>query len=243
MRVAIFSAFPHEVRETIKCTGAKKTGTGCPFKVFQARYSSHDIAVVLTGMGSRNAESALRCVLETHAPEIVLSAGFGGALYDGARIGEIVIASRVFHVTEAVVDSLELQNGDMIERLSGKLPVRRGSIATLEAWKKKAELRKILSGDFPFPVCDMETFGLAKLSLQENLRFFAIRSISDRRDEEIPHELLGVSDESGRYRLGRALKLLLTNPRLIPDSIRLGMHARTAGKSLWQAVEYLLETW
>ncbi|HTR44268.1 MAG TPA: hypothetical protein VMH06_01055, partial [Thermodesulfovibrionales bacterium] len=76
---------------------------------------------------------------------------------------------------------------------------------------------------------------------QKNLRFFAIRSITDRRDEEIPYELLDVSDESGRYRPGRALWLLLSNPRLIPESIKLGIHARTAGNSLWEAVRCLIE--
>jgi nucleoside phosphorylase len=241
MRVAIFSAFPHEIRKTVRGTGATRTGKECAFDVFQGHYASHDITFVLTGMGGRNAENALKCVLERHAPDIVLSVGFGGALYHGARIGEIVVASRVFYVTEVVADSLELQNGDMIERLSGKLPLREGSFVTVGTMKEKSELGKILSGDFPFPVCDMETFGLAKLSLQKNLRFFAIRSITDRRDEEIPHELLDVSDGSGRYRLGRALTLLLSHPRLIPDSIKLGIYARTAGNSLWQAVSCLVK--
>jgi nucleoside phosphorylase len=241
MTIAIFSAFPHEVRETIKHTGARKKGTESPFDVLHGRYSSHDIMIVLTGMGGRNAENALRWVLGTHAPDVILSAGFGGALYEGACIGEIVIASRVSSLTDGVAGSLELRNGDMIERFSGKLPIREGSIVTIETWKKKSEFGKILSGDFPFPVCDMETFGLAKLSLQKNLRFFAIRSITDRLDEEIPHELLSVSDESGRYRLGRALMLLLSNPGLIPAGIKLGLHARTAGKNLWRAVECLLE--
>ena len=112
---------------------------------------------------------------------------------------------------------------------------------TIEQWKTKAELRKILPGHLPFPVCDMETYAVAKLSLKENLPFFGIRSITDRSDEEIPRVLLNVSDESGRYRLGRALSLFLFRPALIPAGITLGMHARTAGKSLWRAVECLMK--
>lgn len=241
MRVAIFSAFPHELREIVRRTGAKKNRKEYFLDVFHAQYSSHDVTVVLTGVGSRNAEKALKYVIESNTPDIVLSAGFGGALYDGARIGEIILASKVLSMAERVTDALVLQNGVMIEGLSGKIPIREGSIVTVEKWKKKSEIRKVLAGQFPLPVCDMETFGLAKLSLQENLRFFAIRSITDRSDEEIPHELLNVSDQSGRYRLGCALKLLLSEPRLIPGSIKLGINARIAARSLWQAVSCLIE--
>jgi adenosylhomocysteine nucleosidase len=242
MRVALFSAFPHELREIVKNIGAAKTLKTDLFDVSYAVYSSHEIIVVRTGIGVRNAEDALNYVLEKYNPNVIISAGFGGALFEGARIGEVIWASRVFFVSEGTGSVLDLQNGrDLFERLSGELTVREGSVLTLDRWKKKSELRKMVSGEFPFPVCDMETFPLAKLSLERNVRFFAIRAITDRNDEDIPPELLGVADESGHYRLSRALKLLLSRPGLIPGSIKLGIHSKIAGRNLWQAVGSLIE--
>jgi hypothetical protein len=106
---------------------------------------------------------------------------------------------------------------------------------------KKSEIKKALPR-LPLPVCDMETFPLAKLSMRKGLPFFAIRSITDRADEEIPLELLDVSDESGQYKLSRALRLILSRPKLISEIAKLGRNSRIASNSLWHAVKTLVET-
>ena len=237
MRVALFSAFPHELRKIVRNIGAGKPLKKGLVDVSHGEYYSHEIIVVLTGIGIRNAENALKYVLEEHPPDVVISAGFGGALYNNACIGEVILASRVISVTDGQVNVLDLNNDrDMFKRLSGQLNLREGSVVTIDAWRKKAEVREMVPEEFPFPVCDMETFPLAKLSLERGLRFFGFRSITDRGGEEIPPELLGVSDESGRYSLSLAVNLLLTNPRLIPGSIKLGINSYIAGRSLWKAV-------
>lgn len=241
MRVALFSAFPHELREILRKIGVAETMREDLFDVSLADHSSHEVIVVRTGIGVHNAERALDYVLKHHAPEIVISLGFAGALYNGALIGEVIWASRVLLVTEGAVGILDLQNGkDMFERLSAKLAMREGSVLTLDTWRKKSEIRKMVSGEFPYPVCEMETFPLAKLSQEKGVRFFAIRSITDRSDEDIPLELLDVCDESGHYRLSRALALLLSRQGLIPGSIKLGVHSYMAGKSLWRATSALI---
>jgi nucleoside phosphorylase len=241
MKIALFSAFPHELKEIVRNIGATKPLRKNSFEIAHAEYSSREIIIVQAGIGIRNAENALKYVVEEYAPEVVVSSGFGGALYDGARIGEVVWASHALFVAGCGLEFADLQDGrDMFERLSGTLPLREGSIVTLDGWKNKADVRKMVPENFRFPVCDMETFPLAKISLERGLRFFAFRSITDRNDEEIPSELLGVSDESGRYRLSRALKLLLSRPALIPESIKLGVHSYIAGRSLWRTLSALI---
>ena len=241
MRVALFSAFPQEVREVIRKIGATRPLKKTSFEICHAAYSSHEIIIVQTGFGIRNAENAIEYVVEEYAPEVVISSGFGGALYDGARIGEVVWASHALFISEHGLQFADLQNGrDMFERLAGRLALREGSVVTLEGWKNKAEVRKIVPENFPFPVCDMETFPLTKISLERGLTIYAFRCITDRNDEEIPHELLGVSDEAGRYRLSRAVKLLFSRPALIPDSIKLGVHSYIAGRSLWRTLSALI---
>ncbi len=241
MRIALFSAFPHELREILRNTRATKSLKRNSFEVSHAEYFSHRLIVVLTGIGIRNAENALRCVLDEQVPDVVVSTGFGGALYEGARIGDVVWASRALFMTEDHLELIELQNGrDLFERFPETVSVREGSTVTLDTWRKKAEVRKIVPMECSLPVCDMETFPLARLSLERGLGFFAFRSITDRSDEEIPPELLGVSDESDTYRLSRAVKLLLSRPALIPVSIKLGINAYIAGKSLWQATSAFL---
>lgn len=242
MRLAIFSAFPHEIRPLVKNLNAVRIPETLPFTLFWAPLDSGEVFLVQTGMGIRNAEASLNYVITQHSPTIILSTGFGGALYDGATIGELIWASRVLLVNEGVRETLDLPDRDQLfGRLSRKLTIREGSIVTLERWMKKPEIKHALSRPLPFPVCDMETFPLAKASLTRGLPFVAIRSITDRSHEEIPPEMLCVSDESGNYRLSRALNVLLRKPSLIARAIDLGKNSAIASRNLWRAVKALIE--
>ena len=242
MRLAIFSAFPHEIRPLVRNLNAARISTSLPFTVFLAPHVSGEVVVVQSGMGTRNAEASLDHVIKEHNPTMILSLGFGGALYDNAAIGELIWASRVLLMNNGVRDTMDLPDSDhLFGRLSQTLALREGTIITLEQWMKKPEIKRALSEPLPFPVCDMETFPLAKATIARGLPFVAIRSITDRSHEEIPPALLNVSDESGNYRPSRALKVLLGNPSLIPLAVTLGKNSAIASRNLWRAVKALIE--
>jgi len=210
-----------------------------------------DIITVQTGIGAANAETAFRRVLQERRPDIVVSAGFGGALYEDAEIGDIVWAFRSLlirvdrtrqleHLPEdAVPDSALVRQ--LGKKLCEKTAAREGSIITLSEMMTKSKIKKMIPGDLPFPVCDMETFYLAKLSYQNRVPFLAVRAITDQLDEDIPPELLAVTDGTGRYRFSRAIGLLLAKPQLIPASVKLGRNAARASKNLGKAVNSLVE--
>jgi adenosylhomocysteine nucleosidase len=262
MRLEIFSAFPQELkhmRENLKIIESLRKG---PFNIFFAEYSSKEVVLVQTGMNIHNANPTLEYILEEHCPDLILSLGFGGALYDGALVGDLVWASRVVFIPEGILEGethtflmsegeetfyrhepyiLEVPGvREIVSRLS-KVTMHEGCILTLERWMKKSEIKNIITQELSRPVCDMETFPLAKLSMQRGLPFFAVRSITDQADEEIPLELLDISDESGNYRFSRALRLIVCKPKLIPDIIKLGRNSKIASKNLWHVVESLLE--
>ena len=242
MRLAIFSAFPHEIKPLVKNLSAARIPKKLPFALFLAPHVYGEVIVVQTGMGTRHAETSLDYVIKEYSPTMILSSGFGGALYDNAAIGELIWASRVLRVNNGVRDTMDLPDSDhLFGRISKKITIQKGSIVTLERWMKKLEIKRVLSETLPFPVCDMETFPLAKASLARGLPFVAIRSITDRSHEDIPPELLCVSDESGNYRPSRALKVLIGNPSLVPRAVNLGRSSAVASKNIWRAVEALIE--
>jgi nucleoside phosphorylase len=254
MRLAIFSAFPHELKCIVKNFKPIKNLRRHPFSTFLAKYLNSEIILVQTGMGTRNAEAALKYTLEEYDPDFILSIGFGGALYDGALIGDLVWASRVILIPEDILNGLRPSSynmesylleipdtGEIFTKLSGRVNMHKGCILTCERYMKKSEVKKYLSKDISFPVCDMETFFLAKLSIEQRLPFFAVRSITDRSDEEIPSEFLGVTDESGKYKLFRALSLILSKPWLIKDVIRTGRSSGIASTNLWHLVKAIIE--
>jgi adenosylhomocysteine nucleosidase len=243
VRVAIFSAFPQEIKQIIKNLKAKRSFERHPLTTFSARYSSKEIIIVLTGMGKANAERAVEYTVTKYSPDLALSIGFGGALYEGAVIGEIVWGSRVSLVQDDITETLNLPNlKDIAGGLPGNFAVREGSILTLAKWMKKADIRKFLPAELSLPVCDMETFFLAKSAMEKRLPFFAIRSITDLVGEEIPREFMSVTDQHGNYKLSRALKLILGNPKLMGDIIRIGRNSSTASIHLWCAARSIISS-
>jgi adenosylhomocysteine nucleosidase len=242
VRLAIFSAFPQEIKGIVRNLKAVKSSERHPVTLFFAEYLSREVVVVLSGMGSMNAETALNYVCERYAPEFILSLGFGGALYDGAALGEIIWSEKFLLIRENVAETLELSDvRDVINRVSGNFSVREGSILTIEKWMAKSEVKKFVPEKFYFPVCDMETFFLARLSIKRRVPFLAVRAITDLADEEIPPEFLSVSDESGTYKFSRALRLVFSKPKLLRDIIRIGRSSALASNNLWHFLKALIE--
>jgi adenosylhomocysteine nucleosidase len=242
MKIAIFSAFPHElkyIRGGLSCGKGVKRNS---FTIFAGKYKSQEILVVQTGMGIQNATSAFEYVAGEYSPGLILSLGFGGALYRGARQGDLIWASSVSILEDEGLQTVDIPGAKQIAgRLMGTMEVHQGHVVTLADWVKKADVRKRFPGDHRYTVCDMETYPLARLSLEKGLPFFAARSVTDTEEEEIPEELLDTTDESGHYSLSRALRIILSHPGLIPDALKLWRASTIASRNLCALAKLLVE--
>jgi len=247
MKLALFSALPHELTCIIRKLRAERVRNS-PLNIWSARAASKEIIIVQSGMGTIKSEAAWNYVNEEYRPDYVISSGFGGALYDGARIGDLIAASGVLLYPDAAEETADRHQNylevpgvrDVMKKMKCADIVKEGSILTMSHRLIKSEIEKELVQGLSFPVCDMETFPLAKLSMREGLPFFAIRAVTDRAHEEIPPELFGVTDANGNYSLAGALRIILGNPALIPSSIRMGKNAWLASRNLCQAAEELI---
>jgi nucleoside phosphorylase len=240
MRLLIVSALPHEQKTLIRNLGAQRV-RGHTVRTYAASRAGLDIMLIQTGMGISGAEAVSRHGIEKASPRLVLSIGFGGALFEGARIGELVAASRVSLLSGG--ETLDLPGTEeMASRLQHEIPIRTGTVITLPTWKKKSEVRKLVPPDATFPVCDMELFAIAQVCREERVPLFAIRSITDTLEREIPIRPEEVSDESGLYRFPKALSSFLRSPRRIPGLIALGRNSRIAGRELSAATLHLMNS-
>ncbi len=241
MKIALFSAFPQELRHIVKNVRPVSLIDRGRAELYSATYLSHEITIVLTGMGPKNAQAALDHLLTQQTPGLILSMGFGGALYGGAAVGDLVVAERVFLVARGLEDVVEPEREDrLLAELSKNITFREGAFFTLEKWMSKRDLKTIMDPAVTLPVSDMETFPLAKGACERGIPFLAIRSITDLADEEIAPEMLEVTDGQGHYRPARALGLFLRRPALIPQGIRLGLRSRSASQKHWCLFERIM---
>jgi adenosylhomocysteine nucleosidase len=240
MKIAVTGALPHELKALLKHVKSQRRLPTHAFRITQATYLSHDIVVVKTGIGTRNAKEALKWVLGAFNPDFILSIGFGGALYENASICDLIVATSVSLVSGNSVKTIQIpdENG-LFNRLGSGTSVRAGSFFTLETLMEKKAVKPLVPMDTAFPVCEMETFPLAELARARQIPFLAFRSITDRLDEEIPPEFLKVTDSAGHYRALKAASLLLRKPQLIPMAAQLATRSRKASETLWQAFDSL----
>src|SRR5208337_2255669 len=148
MKLALFSAFPQELKYIIKNLRAERVRNS-PFIIWYARAASKEIIIVRSGMGTINSEAASNYVNEEYRPDYIISAGFGGALYDGACIGDLIAASSVLlypDVTESTPahrhqNYLEVPGAkDVIRRMTCADTLHEGSILTLRHRLNKTEI-------------------------------------------------------------------------------------------------------
>jgi nucleoside phosphorylase len=213
-----------------------------PFKAFSVRHPTHVLTVAETGLGIESAARVFLRMLQAGAPDAVISLGYCGALSHDAAVGDLIWASNVRLVEGEGVETLVLpDNPRVLEALSLRLPIRAGTFFTLKEWTKKQELVRFVAPDMTLPVCDMETFALARLSLHHNLPFYAVRAVSDGADVDLAFDPREVCDGAGTYRATRALKLFLKRPRLLAHARELRRSSKIASRSLALAARALLQ--
>ncbi len=209
--------------------------------MIRAQYASHVVALAVTGMGTVNADAAMRTLLDEFKPDAVVSMGFGGALLPSLRVGDVVVGERVCLVTEHGVEkSLHIPDGHaIVDRINTALRVSSGSVLTMEKPMQKKELLH-LAGEGEASVCDMETFPVAARAFERGIRFVAARAITDSADEEIPAEFFNLVGDSGEYRLASAACLFARRPDLILAAARLALRSRRASRNLQHFFDALL---
>jgi len=246
-RVLICAAVPRElklIRRNLSTAKGKKRSSRDDFS---ALTTPVEVTLLRTGIGALNAESSIISLLRELHPDLIISLGFGGALHEGLAAGDLIWASRVYFLRNKAsgketpeISDISLSESKIIaDRLAGSISIHEGCIVTLEHLMPKLEIRKRLPEGISFPVCDMETFVLARTAITSRIPFFAARAISDTASQEIPPELLDVNKISGDVAYFRLLKSVLRKPGLAKDIVRLGINSEKAARSLGDLIKFL----
>ncbi|HEX9080227.1 MAG TPA: hypothetical protein VF795_11590, partial [Desulfuromonadaceae bacterium] len=94
MKIAIITAMPGESRAILgKAEQVQRSRQG-DRRVFRCRMAAHDVTMVEAGMGMLNAGWAAT-MLAGERPDLLLSAGFGGGVLPGLKVGDAVMAEGV----------------------------------------------------------------------------------------------------------------------------------------------------
>ena len=150
------------------------------------------VAILVTGMGTKNADAAVRRFLAKNLPKLVLTCGFAGGLDPELESGEVVFMTGYPALEERLVDV----DAIMANFLSSP------RIATTAAEKK--QLRAETGAD----VVEMESGAILAVCRENRIPCAMVRVISDTADEDLPldfNQLVNSETNLSYFRLAWAI--------------------------------------
>jgi adenosylhomocysteine nucleosidase len=201
------------------------------------------VLVLETGIGRAATERALDWLLcsplvgnVAYRPKVVVSAGFCGALQDGWRTGEVLLASEVVDTAGGYWPTTwptDLPPGPWVP------PLRRGRLLTSAAIAAAPADKRALGRRHEAAAVDMEGAALAQRCTAAGLPFGSVRVVLDDVQTPLSPRLASLMS-AGRVSPWRLALAVLRSPKLLPELWRLGRAASQAGEVLRQALGELL---
>ncbi len=172
---------------------------------------------LVTGMGARNAENALRGAMEKRKPALVLTCGFAGALKPELMRGTIV-----FNVDpETNLDQKLLTCGAV-----------RTSFHCAPKVATTAEEKRVLRQSTSADVVEMESRVICDTCRNFKIPSGTVRVILDTADEDLPLDFNELMTANQHLNPGKLALALLKAPWKIPALIRLQSQSAAAAKKL-----------
>ena len=221
--LVVVAAEPRELSGIIRhCRGVKSL----KWPVWYAAVgdlNANRLVMVANGPGPELAAKAVAVALPRCHPGAVVSTGYCGALDPGLAAGELFVATRV-----------EADEG----AFAGAVPAaagRRGwKTGTLVSFGKvvgvaeKSRLRETGAA-----AVDMEAGAVALAARRAGLKFYCIRAVLDRAEEEFDLDFNALRDQDGRFSRLRILKAALAKPLArFPELFRIARRGQKASRSL-----------
>jgi nucleoside phosphorylase len=201
------------------------------------------VLVLETGIGPARMQHALTWLLSQpmlenvpYQPQLILSAGFSGALTAKLCVGDVLLATEVAdeHGTVWPVPwPGEFPPGEW------HAPLQRGRLVSLPRIVGGAAEKQALGQKSMALAVDMETATVARLCQERQIPFGCVRTISDDVHTSLSPQLISLLAQD-RVSLLRALATLASSPRLISECWRLARQTRLAAQRLGQALDELL---
>ena len=221
-KIAIVAALEREVRSLIKgWRRVEREFEGRRFTFFERGQA----VLVCGGIGANAARRATESAIALYQPDLMLSAGFAGALDPALKVGEIFSPRRI----------IDAKDGSSVE-----MPTGYGVMVSTDV-VAGAEQKLKLSESYGAQAVDMEAASVARGAQARGVRFMAIKSISDEKDFAMPPMELFV-DGNGQFRTLRFLAFASVRPQLWVRVLQLANNSAKASRALSAELNRYLNT-
>ncbi len=204
---------------------------GGKFTYRGGRYRHIRLAAVECGGGPSRARQATQGLIDAHSPDWVVSVGFAGSLVPEIRTGSIFVADTVENADTG--ESLAI---DLKMPVDSEHGLHTGKLVTTTHIVRLISEKQALAEKTGGQVVDMETYAVAEVCRQREMKFLCVRVITDDTTADLPPEILTIFGKTGTQRAGAVAGAFFKRPSSVKDLWKLRgavhEHAVTLAKFL-----------
>ncbi len=199
MMIGIIGAMEIETRGIKNLMDSPETVTYASMEFVKGKISGKDVVCAMCNPGKVNAALCAQTMILKFDPEIIINSGVAGSLCDeldvlGIAIGESCV-QHDFDLSPlgcpmGMVDGVDTiyfecdrKSIDILKEICGSENVKSGVIATGDVFVSKDETKERIKKEFGAIACEMEGGAIAHVCKVNNVRFAALRTISDGANE------------------------------------------------------------
>ncbi|MCR5163405.1 MAG: hypothetical protein K6C40_05235 [Thermoguttaceae bacterium] len=206
------------------------------FKTVSGTLHGVDFLVIQTGAGQKTARDVALTVCRAHAPRMVISAGFAGALTKELKKQDLLFPSEILCKDEPI---LTLHSNVKSEILPEESQFG-GRLLTVDQIAADPETKRDLGVKFQAQAVEMESYAVAQTAREMDLPFLSIRVISDTVDETLSRDVQKLAEQkTTASRLGAAFSMVLGRPSSVKELWGLYQTSVSASARLADALEAL----
>jgi adenosylhomocysteine nucleosidase len=228
--IAIVFALALESDGFVNLLDSRVTTRCASYLEHAGRLNERSIVVAESGIGARPAAKATEDLIAVHKPQWIVSAGFAGALADGFRRGDILMAERLMDLRNN-----KLSVGFKMDRetIEATRSLHVGGLLSVDGLIRTPNERRKLAERHDAVACDTETMAVATACRREKVRFLSVRVITDAVDDRLPVEVERLVDQrSIAGKLGAATGAVFKRPACVKDMWHLREDALKASDRL-----------
>jgi adenosylhomocysteine nucleosidase len=215
-KVAIVAALEREVHPLVKGWHvAEKEHSGRRFRFFE----KEEVVLVCGGIGAEAARRAAEAAIVLHAPNVIYSVGFAGALNSELKVGDVVAPRRVVNAGDGSSTNMDHGEGVLV------------SFTVVATPAQKSKLRE----SFGAQAVDMEAAAVARAAEARGIRFAVLKAISDEADFTFL-DMDRFVDSSGHFSEFRFAFYAALRPWLWPQVLKLARDSSKASQALCSAL-------
>ena len=208
-KIAIICAMEDEAASLVEKLNLERKNDICGnIPLYEGIYNKKKVIVTVCGAGKVYAAMTCQCLIMLYKPDLMLNLGISGGIIPGIKRGDICISSdfvqydydiSAIGYKKGQIDGIKQINfpadketSDLLYKIAktvqNKENVHIGTIGTGDRFVSSAALASEISETFDAISCEMEGGAIAQVCFINNIKFCAVRSISDNANEDAPYD-------------------------------------------------------